>query len=354
MTTKKILLCVIALILAISANAQGAKLRITLPPGISRVELLSGGTAAVLDYLRERMDQQIQELNQHYQIQLRETELASAKKHLENTATAYRNEINAIRAEYLSKIILSVDSASAEISPESSALGEIDFYYTVRNNSDRIISSVIYTPKIGNDKMPTSSSLILELINPATLKYGVEAGKTISNKGFLAENFSFFIKELKKGQISLIKSKLQKEFSIAIVDLRFVNEIAYKGQFKEMDVIEAFQHRLGSLRQASEKAKELAAIKKDNYEKALREYTGARDLVINEFLSAAAQLEKTSIRHTSTVNSNNKTTIENIDAGSYIVYAQKENGLAVYEVIEINTSKHEFVINELIKDPFIP
>ncbi|MBN1636505.1 MAG: hypothetical protein JW920_08325, partial [Deltaproteobacteria bacterium] len=278
----------------------------------------------------------------------------SAKEHLEKTATAYKNEINAIRAEYLSKIILRVDSASAEISPESSALGEIDFYYTASNNSDRIISSVIYTPKIGNDKMPTSSSLILELINPATLKYGIEAGKTISNKGFLPENFSFFIKELKKGQVELIRSKLAEEFSIDIVDLRFVNEIAYKDQTKEMDVIEAFQHRLSSLLQASEKAKEQAAIKKNDYEKALQEYTGARELVLNEFLSSAAQLKKTSVRLASPVNSNNTTTIEHVDDGSYIVYAQKENGSAVFEEIEINKSKHEFVINELIKDPFMP
>jgi hypothetical protein len=106
---------------------------------------------------------------------------------------AYSDRLNAIRNNYLSLVSVTIHSVKANINPSTSTLGDVSFYFTARNNSDRIVTDIIYKPLIKGRGLSTTTSLVLEFLDPRTMKSGLGARETMTNQGHEAEKFTFFI-----------------------------------------------------------------------------------------------------------------------------------------------------------------
>jgi hypothetical protein len=350
----RLLLTTICFLLLLPINALPARLVLTVPEGMSDVALLSGGTLAVLDHLKERLNSELKEESNRYQIGKLESELKASVLKVAQSDKAYKEKIDSLRKQYIAKVPVTIHSANAQIT-KASALGEITFTYTVHNNSDRTISDIIYKPLIGNIPLPITTTLVLEFINSKNLISGLAPGESLSNQGSDPEHLSFFLSELTDKDINRIKASMPDGFSFDVIDIHFVSQKGYKGQTKVMDVKEAFADVLAAYQAASvrvhaenkEKSQTLATAK-GLYEKDTKG-------TINDFKTRSNELKKASIRYKGDIDpKKNRVTIESIKPGKYYVYATSNPGKAVFEEITIEDGRNKIKIETQKKDPFEP
>ena len=348
------IICVICSILIFPCVLPAAKLQLEVPQGLTEVYLFSAGTPVVLEHLRGQFDDSLGQLSTKYQIDLLKEQAEKASALVKEKELAYSNKLDSLKQQYLASVSLSIISSEAEIFPASSALGEVSFIYTIKNNSDRIISDITYKPKIGGIMLPTTSALILDLIHPATLQSGLGPNETLSNKGHEPEHFSFFIGELSREELKKISSDLQKNFTIDIVDMHFTRKKGYKGQTKVLGFKEAFVDQLQLLQISIERARADEQTKRVSYNKAFERFSEDRDAARSLYGKALEDLKKTAVRYQERVDEKNRCTFENIPAGTYFVYAPNAQGTTIFEQITIKESTNKLMLSDMIKDPFAP
>ena len=350
----RLLWTTICFLLVLPIDAFPARLILTVPQGISDVALLSPGTLAVLDHLKERLNSGLKEEINRYQINNLESEVKASALRVAQSDKAYKEKIDSLRKQYIAKIPVTIHSANAQITT-ASALGEITFTYTAHNNSDKIISDIIYKPLIGNTPLPITTMLVLEFINSKNLIFGLAPGESLTNQGSDLERLSFFLSELTDKDVNRIKASMPGGFSFEVIDIHFVSQKGYKGQTKVMDMKEAFADVLKAYQGASARAHDenkaktgALATAKDLYE---RDTKGA----INDFKTRSNDLKKASIRYQGDVDpKKDRATIESIKPGKYYVYATSTAGKAIFEEITIEEGRNKIKIETQKKDPFEP
>jgi len=339
----------ISIMSLLAFSAYSSDLEINAPEGISSVEILSGGTKSMLEHIKDRFDGQLSALEQRYKISELKEEHSAATEHLKTRKTAYTTQIKSLKAEYLSNIEITIHSLEAEISPESSALGDIMFFFTIKNKTDKIISQITYKPMAEDLYLPTTTNMVLELIDPKTMKLGISPGKSLSNVGHEPVKLSIFINQLKKDEVGRIKSDIKNNFAIAILDAKFSNAIGYKGQHKMMDLKEAIAAKINAFRIAIEKAEKDEGLKKKSYEKALAAYTKEQDEINKLYKKNLEELKVSSLRFSTGSEDN---TIEDIPPGNYIIYARNTDGKAVFQEVKIEGKKTSVDLQNMEGDPF--
>ncbi|HOS96679.1 MAG TPA: hypothetical protein PLR71_00530 [Deltaproteobacteria bacterium] len=344
----------ICLMLLLPADIHAARVVVAVPQGISEVRLLSAGTAAVLDLLRERLQIQLKDSSERTQVDRLEREVAQATAAITSAEKAYADQIEALRKQYIRDISLTIHSADDQITPES-ALGEIAFVYTVHNGSNRIISDITYKPQVGALNLPITSSLVMEFLNPRTLIYGLGPGESLSNQGGDPERFSFFLSELKGNEIKQIKASMPAGFSIQITDIHFVSQKGYKGQSKIMDVSEAFAGQLWAYRSAAQEARDSHTRKTEALARAKKVFASETKGSLDEFRSRSSDLKTTSVRYRASVKPKKLTaTMDPVVPGKYFVYAPATRGKAAFQEVSVTRGTTKLTIETLKKDPFEP
>lgn len=346
---------IVCFMLIFAFDCYAARLVISVPQNISEIQLLSGGTPAVLDHLKDRLSAEVSDLENHYEVNELASQIKQISALLKEREMAYAQKVSSIRNDYISKLSFTIHSIDAEISPESSSIGDIMFYYTVTNRSDRIITDIMFKPKMGSIILPTTTTLILEFINPDNLKLGIAPGESISNTGHDPERFSFFIGDLSKEELQRIRSDLKEEFSVQIVDLHFAFQQGYKGQRMVMGVDGAFAEQLKPFLAAIGKTKEDLVATTNRHTLAVEAYEKDKGKALDAFTHAAEKLKQSSLRYSCPVESTkNRCTFEGIDAGTYVIYASPAKGRAVFQEIRVDEGKHHVTIDSLGEDPFLP
>lgn len=350
----RLLWTTICFLLLLPINAFPARLILTVPQGISDVQLLSSGTLAVLDHLKERLNSQLKEESNRYQISKLESEVKASALQVTQSDKAYKEKIDSLRKQYIAKVRITIDSANAQITT-ASALGEITFTYVAQNNSDKIISDIIYKPLIGNTPLPITTMLVLEFINPKSLIFGLAPGESLTNQGSDPEHLSFFLSELTDKDINHIKTSMPGGFSFEVTDIHFVSQKGYKGQSKVMDVKEAFAGVLGAYQAASVRAYNENKEKSGALATAKGLYERDTNESISDFKARSNDLKKASRRYKGNIDpKKNRVTIESIKPGKYYVYATSTPGKAIFEEIIIKEGKNKIKIDTQKKDPFEP
>lgn len=346
------LLLLLLFLLPVTASAGG--IVITTPQGITEVRLLSPGTSAVLDFLRERLDAGLSASSEKNQVDRLEKEATRAAGLIAETDRAYSEKVEALRKQYIEKLEITIHSASNRITP-ASALADITFFFTARNASERIISDITYKPVIGGIVLPITTSLVLEFINPRNLIFGLAPGETLTNQGNEPEHFSFFLNELKEQDIKRIQSSSAGGFSIEITDIRFVSQKGYKGQSRVMDVKEAFAGLLGPYQAAVRKVREDSRATSGELSRARAIHEEETREAIKEFRTKASDLRKISVRYQVPVDSKkNRASLRPVEPGTYIIYAPSGSGMAVFQEVAIDEGTTKVTITSLKKDPFEP
>ncbi len=336
------------------ASAYPAQLNVKVPQGITEIRLLSPGTASVLEHYDSQLKSHLKTADEKYRIDQLSSEVNEASFKVEKTAKAYKERIDELRRQYISKISITIHSASAQISPES-ALGDITFSYTAKNNSDRIISDITYKPLLNKTTLAMSSLLILEFMNPSTLVSGLSPGESITNVGHDPEHLSFFISELTDKDVKKAQSSLPEGFTIDIKDIHFVSQKTYKGKSKEMDVEEAFAAQLKPIQIASEQAKDEYKAKTAALSSARELYERETNGILKRFHDEMEDLKQSSLRYQASIDpKKGRGVIESIKPGKYYVYASNLNKQAIFEEITIEEGRNKIKINTLKKDPFEP
>ncbi len=350
----RLLLIISTIMLLVPINAFTARLVVTVPQGISGVELLSGGTLAVLDHLKARLGSQTKAASDRHQIERLETELKASTLQVTQSDKAYTEKIDSLRRHYITKIPITIQAANAQITSES-ALGEISFTYSVRNNSDRVVSDITYRPMIDKISLPITTMLVLEFINSKSLIFGLAPGEILTNEGSEPEHLSFFLSELKGSDVSRIKSAMPGGFSIEVTDIHFVSQKGYKGQGRVMDVKEAFADVLREYQGASQRAHEDNRARTEALANARSLY--ARDIKtsLDDFRTRSKDLKKSSVRYQGSVDpKKNRVTIDSIAPGKYFLYAPSMTGNAFFREITIEEGRNKLKIDSTKKDPFEP
>ena len=350
----RLLWFIVCLSVILPANAYSARLNVTIPQGVTEVQLLSPGTASVLEHLKTRFKGQLKTIDEKYQVARLESEVKEASLRIDRAEKAYKDRIDELRKQYISKISITIHSASAQLSPES-ALGDINFSYTVKNNSDRIISKITYKPLLNKTTLAITSSLVLEFIHPKTLMFGLGPGESITNVGNEPEHFSFFLSELIGKDIKNVQSSLPGGFSIDIIDIHFVSQKEYKGQSKEMDVKEAFAAQLKPIQASFQQVQDELKAKTDTLSSARKLYEKETSGILKAFRAEMKDLKQSSVRYHAPVEpKKNRSMIESIKPGKYYLYASDVTRQAIFEEITIEDGKNKIKIDTLKKDPFEP
>ena len=350
----RLLWFIACLSLIFPASAYPARLNVKVPQGITEVRLLSPGTSSVLEHYNSQLKSYLKTADEKYRIDQLSSEVNEASFKVEKTDRAYKERIDELRRQYISKISITIHSASAQISPES-ALGDITFSYTAKNNSDRIISDITYKPLLYKTTLSISSSLILEFMNPITYVSGLSPGESITNVGHDPEHFSFFLSELTDKDIKKAQSSLPGGFTIDIKDIHFVSQKTYKGKSKEMDVKEAFAAQLTPFQVASGQAKEEYKTKTAALSRARELYEKETHGILKWYHDEMEDLKQSSLRYQTPVDpKKGRGVIDSIKPGKYYIYASNPNRQAIFEEIAIEEGKNKIKINTLKKDPFEP
>ncbi|MDT8273109.1 MAG: hypothetical protein RRA35_07925, partial [Desulfomonilia bacterium] len=223
------------------------------------------------------------------------------------------------------------------------------------NSSDRIITDITFRPSIGSKVLPTTTALVLEFIHPQTLKLGLAPGETMTNNGHDPERFQFFIGNLSQEVLQQIRSDLSGSFAIEVLDLHFSSEKGYKGHIRVMDVEEAFEAQLKPIRNTLMKTETELASRRNALALAQEAFSSDRRKVMAEYTSAVEKLKRSSLRYKSAVDSKKGRSIfEDINVGTYLLYATNETGEAIFEEINVHEGKNQLMIHALRKDPFLP
>lgn len=343
---------VVFFILVFPCILAAARLQLEVPSGMTDVYLLSSGTPTILKHLQDQLNLSLDQLSTKYQVETLKGQKEKATNLVKEKNLAYANKLASLQAKYIKSLSLNILSTDAEISPSSSALGDVSFFYSIKNNSDQIITDITYKPKIGGIILPTTSSLMLELIHPQTLKSGLGPRETISNKGHEPERFSFFIGELSKEELKKIQTYIKKDFTIEVVDMHFSKEKGYKGQVEVLEFDRAFNSQLKPLQIAIANAEADEQSKKISFSNAFSKFNNARETLLNKHKKSLDDLKKTSVRFQMRPDEKNICTFENIPAKKYVVYSSKKNGQALFTEINVEDGKNKLMLNNMIKDPF--
>ncbi len=350
----KLLGALLFLLLFLPFDASAARLVIATPPGITEVRLLSPGTSAMVDFLKDRLNVQLKASREKNRVESIEKELSQATTAITEAEKAYAERIEFLRKKYIENIHITIHSSSTQITPES-ALGDITFFYTAHNASDRIISDITYKPVIGDIALPITTSLVLEFINPKTLIFGLAPGERLSNQGKEPEHFSIFLSEIKDQDIQRIQSSMPGGFSVRVSDVHFVSQKGYKGQSRVMEVKEAFSGLLSSYQSAVQQARNHSRAKSEELARAKTLHERETSESVNEFRMKAYDLKKNSVRYKRTVDQRrNRSSMEPVEPGKYIVYAPANAGAAVFQEITVGEGTTKLKIETLKKDPFEP
>lgn len=347
-------LIIAGILLLVPLSAYAAKLIVTVPQEVSEVELLSPGTQAVLDHLKGRLNSQMKAMSDRCQLSRLEAELKASNHHAASSEKAYTDKIDGLRKQYIARVPITIHSAIAQITSES-ALGEINFTYTVQNRTDKIISDIIYKPMIDKTPLPITTMLVLEFINSKSLIYGLAPGESLTNQGNDPEHLSFFLSELKDKDISRIKSAMPGGFTIEVTDIHFVSQKGYKGQTKIMDMKEAFADVLREYQNASRLAREDSKAKAEALANARALYERETRVYMNDFMSRSRELKRASVRYQGSVKpKKNRVTIESIKPGRYYAYAKSASGKAFFREVIIEEGRNKLKFETPRKDPFEP
>jgi hypothetical protein len=343
---------IVFFILVFPCILTAARLQLEVPPGMTDVYLLSSGTPTVLKHLQDQLNLSLDQLNTKYQIETLKDQKEEATNFVKEKKQAYADKLASLQKLYMASLSLNILSTDAEVSPSSSALGDVSFFYSIKNNSDRIITDITYKPRIGEITLPTTSSLVLELIHPQTLKSGLGPKETISNKDHEPERFSFFIGELSKDELKKIQSEIKKDFAIEVIDMHFTKEKDYKGQTEVLEFERAFSSQLKPLQIAIAKAETEEQSIKTSLSNASSKFNKTKETVLNEYKKSLDDLKKTSVRYQIRPDEKNICIFENIPARKYVVYSRKTNGQALFTEIAVEDRNNKLMLNNMIKDPF--
>lgn len=350
---KKWLMLCMGMLLMIPGLARAERLQVTVPAGIKEVHLLSPGTGPVLDHLRGQLDADLKAFDAQYHVADLKQAADAAKTLSAERHEAYLKGSQSVGEQYIGKIHIAITKVEANISSESS-LGEISYWYTATNNSDRIVSDVVYTPRIGKMKIPVASKLVLEFIDPMTLKSGLAPGRSLSSKADSPENLSFLMGEVSKQDLSYIKQNVTTAFGLDIEDIHFMNSIGYKDQSKSLNVEQAFQGRLKELELASIAAQREAEAKAVAYTQAKAAYDKAKEGTVKQFRTAAQSLKQSAVRATAQTDKKGRCVLADIVPGDYYVYAENGAGRVVFQAVQVKRAREKVKIENLVKDPFLP
>jgi hypothetical protein len=342
------------LILALPATMYAARLQCIMPPDLSEARLLSGGTVAVLKHYRDQSDAEFRKLRAEYQMDILEDQAKKAEALINEKKQVYDGKVAELRKNYLTMLEITIHSSQAAINPSTSALGDVTYFYTAKNNTDRIITDITYKPLIDGNGLPTTTSLILEFIDPQTLKSGLGPHETITNLGHDAEKFSFFIGEIPQEELKKMRSAFGKAFSINLTDMHFSTQKGYKGEIKPQTFGEAFSGQLRPLQIAVEQAEADAKAKRGTYSSAVKEFT-ARQTKTNSFLKKSLDdLKASSVRYSAKPDKKGRYIFGDVAPGDYVIYASNGKGKAVFETITIGDKKQKETYTQMKKDPFVP
>jgi len=344
----------LVLILLIPGIIWAGGFRFSLPVDVEEAHLLSGGTQAVMEHIRSRYEGEIADLRSRYRIEALEDQAAKAEEALRKKNQAYTDRLSSLRKEYLSSLTITLDSIEAFISPSSSALGDVTFFYTAHNKSDRIITDIIYRPLIKAKNLPATTTLVLEFIHPQTLISGIGPREIMTNRGHAQERFSFFISELTQGEIKALQADAAHQFGIEVIDMHFAERKGYKGQIAVQDFETAFSRQLDPLRAAVEYAEADLKTKKDSYSRAHSEFTAAKDRIAERFKQSLGELKKSSVRYSAHMDKKNQCVFDDVVDGAYYLYASDGKGSAVFEKVAVTGGKPQEVHIGMKKDPFAP
>lgn len=350
---KKWLVLGMGMLLMIPSLSWAGRLQVTVPAGIKQVSLLSPGTGPVLDHLRGKLDADLKAFDAQYHVAELKQAADAAKALSAERREAYQKGGKSVGEEYIGKIHIAITKVEANISSESS-LGEISFAYTATNNSDRIVSDVVYTPRIGKMKIPVASKLVLEFIDPVTLKFGLGPGRSLSSKADSPETLSFLMGEVSKQDLGYIKQNVTTAFGLDIEDIHFMSSIGYKDQSKVMDVEQAFQGRLKELELASSAAQREAEAKAAAYTQAKAAYDKAKEGTVKQFRTAAQSLKQSAVRITQPVDKKGRGVFSDIAPGAYYLYAEDGRGKVVFQAVQVQRAREKVKVETLVKDPFLP
>ncbi|HOO47770.1 MAG TPA: hypothetical protein PLM29_16180, partial [Deltaproteobacteria bacterium] len=352
--TMRSIITAICIVFILPGIVSAGRLQLEVPPGFSEVYLLSEGTSSILNHLKAKADAETAELSETHQVALLKERMDKASTLAQEKKKAYSGKFSSLRESYLKSLSVNIIGVDAEIYPSSSALAEVYFYFSVKNNSDRIVTDITYRPGIGDIILPTTSSLILEFIHPATLVYGLGPGQTLTNKGYDPEHFSFFIGQLSKEELKKIQENIKTHFSMEITDMHFTNKRGYKDQTQILGFRKAFESQLMNFQTAQEKAEADALKKKKAYDEAVNAFNHDRDALQRKLEDSLEDLKKASIRFTKSPDEDNRCVFDGIDAGNYLVYAKNAQGSALFTGITVETGNTKLTVTDLTKDPFTP
>lgn len=339
--------------LLVPGYASAERLQLKVPTGFQEVNLLSGGTGPVLKHLRGRLNAELKAFDAQYNVAGLRQAAEAAKALSAEREAAYRNGGRAIGEEYIAKLHLQITKVETNISSESS-LGEIAFTYTITNTSDRIVSDIVYTPRIGELKIPVASKLVLDLIDPVTLKFGLAPGRSLSNRPDNPERLSFLLGEVSKENLAYIKAHVTTDFGLDIQDIHFMNAVGYKDQSRIMEVEQAFPVRLGVLDAANKAARQDAAAKAAAYANAQALYDKAKQGTLDRFRESAQTLKKSAVRQREPVDKKGRCTFADVSPGIYYVYADSGSGMVVFQEVQVKRAREKVKIEALVKNPFLP
>lgn len=342
------------LLFIVPISLSAARLQCTLPRGTTKMYLLSGGTASVLEHYKSQSDAQIKKLCTDYRIDALENQTARADSVIQEKKRLYAERVSNLRREYISKLKITLSSVHGSMTPSSSALGDVSYYFTAKNNSDRVITDITYKPLVDGKGLPTTTLLVLEFIDPVTLKSGLGPHETMTNIGHDPEKFSFFIGEISQDEMTNLKKDFAKRFGITIVDMHFSNQKDYKGQFKPQTFEEAFSAQLRPLQIAIAQAEAQDKTIKNANGQALREFTEQKDRILSSLKKALYDLKKSSIRYSKSPDKKNRYTLDDVSPGTYFVYATDGNGKAVFEKVNVGEKKQKITYTQMKRDPFLP
>ena len=342
------------LLLILPAYAYPARLIVTFPQSISDVYLLSPGTASVLDHIKAQFNGKLKVIDEKYQVARLDREMKEASIKADNADKAYKEKIESLRRDYISKVSITINSANVEITPQS-ALGDINFKYTVKNNSDRTISDITYKPLLNKSPLSITSSLILEFMNPSNLVFGLGPGESLTNQGHDPEHLSFFLNELVGKNIKQIQSSLPGSFALNILDIHFLSQKGYKDQTKEMDVKEAFAGQLKAFESAFRQAQDDYKNKTMTLSTAKKLFETEGSGIMKDYRTQLLGLKKSSLRYQAKVAAEkNKGVIESVSPGKYYLYGTDAGKKAFFKEITMEDGKNKVEITAMGKDPFLP
>ncbi len=347
-------LITIFLIMLWPVCCQATELIINPVQPYGEMYLLSGGVKAVVEHIEDQYGKDVAALDEKYEVSRREADFKQAQERAARSREALERKIEALKREYISKFDLTIHSATAELAPHSSVMGEISFTYTVKNHSDRIISAITYMPYIGEIKIPLSNPLFLEMVDYSTMIFGLAPGRTLSNLKHEPERLSFFAGELNREQIKLIRKNIASSFSLEVVEIRFSDGVAYKGDAAQLTLEEAFAPQLKPLKEQIVKADKDIKTSSARLKQAREQYAAERKVRDEQHAAALAELKKSAVRYRGEPGKKLSYTFMDVPEGDYILYATGQGAQVIFEVLQVAGKRQEVEPLKMVEDPFSP